>query len=63
MKFTKVNKDNKLNKKLVQSKTVNHFSNKNDIRLIAENAKKQKVALEEALRDANIVKSFDEFLN
>ncbi|MDY7046526.1 ATP-binding protein [Virgibacillus sp. M23] len=63
IKSREVNKDNKLNKKLVQSKTVNHFSNKNDIRLIAENAKKQKVALEEALRDANIVKSFDEFLN
>lgn len=39
------------------------YINKKDIRLVAKNAKMQKIAIENALADENIVKPFDEFIN
>jgi hypothetical protein len=44
-----------------KGKIVN-FPNKNDIRLIVEEAKRKKVPIDQALQEAEIIKPFDEFL-
>jgi hypothetical protein len=54
--FTEVENDNK-------KKKIIHFTNEKDIRFIAKNAKQQKIAIEQALREANILKPFNEFIN
>lgn len=46
-----------------KKKKVIIFSNNNDMRLIAENAKKEKAPIEEALKERGIIKPFTEFIS